>query len=130
MEKDFRALLTGSTAVTALVAKSAIAFGVVPQGTKLPAIALNVVSNRDGLTMQGPDGLWQGRVQVDCYGADYGAAVALAEAVTGVLHGHRAGAFRLILLDSRRDHNEPGAVDRPFRIGLDFITNWRAGYAG
>lgn len=130
MELAFRALLTGSTAVTALVPASRISWGIIAQGKGLPAIALNVISNRDGLTMQGPDGLWQGRVQVDCYGADYGAAVTLADTIIGLLHGHRAGAFRLIVLDSRRDHNEPGAVDRPFRIGLDFITNWRAGYAG
>lgn len=130
MEKDFRALLTGSTAVRTLVPASRISWGIIGQGKPLPAIALNVISNRDGLTMQGPDGLWRGRVQVDCYGATYGSAVALADTITGLLHGHRADAFRLILLDSRRDHHEPGAVDRPFRIGLDFITNWRAGYAG
>lgn len=130
MEKALRALLTGSAAVTSLVPASRISWGVVAQGKPLPAIVLNVISNRDGLTMQGPDGLWRGRVQVDCYAMDYGATVALAAAVTGVLHGHRAGAFRLIVLDNRRDDHEAGAVGRPFRIGLDFITNWRAGDAG
>lgn len=130
MEREFRALMTGSTAVTALAPAARIVWGVLGQGRALPALVLNLIYNRDGLTMQGPDGLWRALVQVDCYGASYRDALALAEAVTGLLHGYRAGGFRLIVLERRRDLNDPGAADRPHRIGLDFIINWRAGDAG
>ena len=125
MEKAFRALLTSSAAVTALVPASAIAFGVVPQGTKLPAVALHVISNRDGLTYKGPDGLWQGIVQVDCYGADYGATVTLADTITALLSGYRGGSFQGIFLNARRDTYDPAATPRAHRVSLDFATKWR-----
>lgn len=127
MEDDFRALLTGSTAVTALAPPARIVFGRLGQGLALPAAVLDVIDNADGLTQQGPDGLWQGRVQVDCYGGTYAAAKGLADAVAAALNGYRGGRFRGVFLDARRDHTESGAVDRPHRISLDFLTNWRAG---
>src|SRR6218665_2097348 len=104
MELALRALLTGSAAITAIAPSTRVSWGVLAQGSPLPALILNVISNTDGLTQQGPDGLWQGRVQVDCYGAKYAEALSLANAVIALLHGYRAGAFRGIFLDTRRDH--------------------------
>ena len=127
MEQEFRALLTSSAAVTALCPSSRIEWGILGQGKPLPAVRLNVISNSPGRTQQGPDGLWQGRVQVDVYGATYKAAKALADAISGLLDFHRSGGFRGIFLDARRDMTETAATDRPQRITLDFLTNWRAG---
>lgn len=126
METGFRALLTSSAEVSALAPADRIVWGMLGQGKALPAAVLNAVSNNQGMTQQGPDGLWQGRVQVDCYGLTYAAAKELADAVIKILNGYRDANFRLIVFDARRDHNETGATDRPHRISLDFLTNWRA----
>ncbi|NPD15746.1 DUF3168 domain-containing protein [Xinfangfangia sp. D13-10-4-6] len=128
METALRALLASSPAVSALISDTRlqINWGVHPQGVALPALVLNVISDRDNsLHMQGTGGLWQGRVQIDCYGAVYADALALADAAIALLHGHRAAPFALILMDARRDHHDTGAADRPYRIGLDFIINYR-----
>lgn len=123
METALRAMLVADPA---LPVKERINWGTHPQGAPLPALVLNVISDRDNsLHMQGTGGLWQGRVQIDCYGATYAPAVALSKAVIKLLHGHRSEEFRLIQLDTRRDHHETGAADRPYRIGLDFIINYR-----
>lgn len=126
MQQDFRALLTGSAEVAALAPAQAIAWGAPMQGTRPPAIALHLIDNADGMTMQGPNGLWQGRVQVDVYALSYGETRAVADAVIAALHGFRGGGFRGIFLAQQRDHHETGAVDRPFRISIDFMTHWRA----
>lgn len=125
MEKAFRSLLTGSAAVTALVPASRISWGVIAQGKPLPGVALNVISNRDGLTYKGPDDLWQGRVQVDIYDTDYGATLSLASEIIALLSGYRGGQFQGIFLDARRDHYDPAAINRPHRVSLDFATKWR-----
>ncbi|WP_170295002.1 DUF3168 domain-containing protein [Paracoccus aestuariivivens] len=125
MEEEFRALLTTSSAVMALVAPANINWGEVPQGARPPAIALHLIDNVDGLTQQGPDGLWQGRVQVDVYDLTFGGATIVARAVRDVLHGYRAGGFRLISLSQQRSNKNQQAVDRPYWISMDFITNWR-----
>ena len=130
MERALRALLNQSAAIIAICPDTRIVWGRLGQGKALPAAVMTVIDNVDGLTMQGSDGLWRGRVQIDCYGATYAAALDLAEAMIGVLHGHRAGSFRLIVLAGRRDYDESSAADRPSRVSLDFITNWRAGDAG
>lgn len=127
MELAMRALLTGSAAISALAPSDRIVWGTLGQGKPLPAAVLNAISNNQGMTQQGPDGLWQGRVQIDCYGKTYADALELSDAVIALLNGYRDQNFRLIALDARRDHNEPGATDRPHRISLDFLTNWRAG---
>lgn len=126
METALRALLASSPAISAHAPLARINWGIHPQGVALPALVLNVISDSDNsLHQQGSGGLWRGRVQVDCYGMVYADALALANAVIKLLHGHRSEDFRLILLDTRRDHHETGAADRPYRIGLDFIINYR-----
>lgn len=130
MEIALRALLASSPALSALISDTSlqINWGTHPQGVALPALVLNVISSRDdSIHQQGTGGLWRGRVQIDCYGSTYLPAVTLANAVVGLLHGYRAGDFRLIQLDNRRDHHETTAADRPYRIGVDFIINYRRG---
>ena len=127
MEEDFRALLLADSGVSAL-AGSRVNWGAHPQGQSLPAVVLNVVSDADGMTMQGPDGLWQGRVQADAYAETYGAAKGLAQAVIARLNGHRGGGFRLVEHVATRDSREGGSneAEHPFRVSLDFLTHWRA----
>lgn len=127
MEEDFRALLLADTAVAALVGDR-IDWGERPQGAGYPALVLNVITNIEGFHMNGRNRLFEGRVQVDCYGLTYGAAKALSRAVISLLHCHRAGRFRLVTHVAMRDSREGGSneAERPYRVGLDFSTAWKA----
>jgi hypothetical protein len=128
MEEAFRAVLTSASSVTALVPASRINWGSHPQGAGLPGVVLTVVSGAEGLHLTGRDGLSQGRVQVDCYGATYTSAKAVARAVTTRLHGYSASSLRLVQHVATRDGREGGSneAERPFRVSLDFETHWRA----
>ena len=128
MEEALRALLTSSAAVTAIAPAARINWGTHPQGAPLPALVLNVISDAEGLTMQGPDGLSEGRMQADAYAMTYGEAKQLSRAVRAVLHGHSGGGFDLVQHVATRDSREGGSneAERPFRVSLDFTTAWRA----
>ena len=127
MEEALRTLLTSSAAITAIAPASRINWVVHPQGAGLPALVLSVVSDAEGLTMQGPDGLSDGRVQIDAYAVTYGEAKTLSRAVRAVLHGYRGGGFRLVQHVATRDSREGGTneAERPFRVSMDFTTHWR-----
>lgn len=125
MEESLRQLLLDSSAVAALCGDR-IDWGSRPQGSSLPAIVLNVVAEAEDHDLEGPDGLSQGRVQVDCYGQTYDRTKRLARAVRGVLDGHRDEEFQGIFHQSSADGREGGAneVERPFRVRSDYLTNW------
>lgn len=125
MEEAFRAILLASAGVTAL-ASTRVNYGEHPQGMAGPYIVLTVVDDAEGHTMTGPDGMSQGRVQVDCYAATYGAAKGLARAARVALDGYSGGSFGGVFLAATRDGREGGTneADRPFRVSLDFLTHW------
>jgi hypothetical protein len=127
MEQAFRAILHNTSGVIALVPAARINWGEHPQGAANPYIVLTVISEIPGLTMQGPDGLVEFRVQVDVYAPSYGAAKGAARTVIALLHGYRGGQFRLIEHAGSRDSREGGTneADRLFRVGVDFIVKWR-----
>lgn len=129
MEEDFTALLRGASAVTDLVAAASINWGSHPQTRDWPGIVLNTIINAEGLTLEGGDGLFQGRVQVDCYAATMTQAKAMSRAIVARLHGHADSKFSLIQHVGTRDGREGGSqsnvADRPFRVSLDFLTFWR-----
>ena len=126
MEESFRAYLLATSAVTD-ICSTRINFGTHPQGQALPAIVLNTVDDADGHTLIGPDGLSQGRVQADCYATTYGGAKLLSRAVRAALDGYSGGDFSGVFLAGSRDGREGGTneAERPFRVSLDFLTNWR-----
>lgn len=130
MEEQFRALLTGHSSVTALVASTSINWGAHPQKRAWPGVVLNVISNASGLHLTGTTGFWQGRVQVDCYAETYTGAKTIARAIVARLHGYAGANFAPIEHVGTRDSREGGVAsnvaDRPYRCSLDFITNWRA----
>ena len=124
MEEHFRAILTGSASVTAITS-TRIDYGETGQGKPNPRIVLWTIGDNEGHTMRGPDGLSQGRVQVDCYGDTYAAAKLLSRAVRTSLDGYTDANFQGIFHAGTRDFREGGSneVTRPFRVSLDFITN-------
>lgn len=128
MEEELRALLRATTAITDLCGQR-VDWGARAQRDPLPAIVLNVISGAEGFHMNGRDGLFKGRVQVDCYGETYADAKALGRAVRDLLHTYRGGGFELITEISRRDHHEGGTNEatRAFRDGADFNVSWRTG---
>jgi len=127
LEEDFRAVLLAAGAVTALAPAARINWGAHPQGAAYPAIVLNTISGAEGYTYSGPDGLSQGRVQVDCYGHSYADAKGLSRAVIAAIGGYSGANFQGIFHASTRDSREGGSneADRPYRVSLDFMTHWR-----
>lgn len=128
-ESEFRALLTGSAAVTALVPSGRINWSENPQGAAAPYIVLHLIGNAEGLHLKGGTGLFEGRVQVDCYARTPSEAIAVGAAVGDLLQAYSAAGFRLIRLSSTRGPRRDGGAtdpDRTFCRSHDFITHWRA----
>lgn len=127
MEEALRTLLLSSTSVTDLVG-TRVNFGAHPQGAPLPGVVMYVIDDAEDHTLTGPDGLSVGRVQIDCWAETYGGAKTVSRAVRGVLDGHSGGDFDSVFLIASRDSRESGTNEatRPFRVSLDFTTNWRA----
>ena len=122
MEEEFRALLQADAAVAAIAQN--INFGAHPQGKPLPGLVLNTVSLQQGVTLDGPAGPTDSRVQVDCYANDYRTAKLLGRSVITCCHGHRGGGFQGIILidasDSRTQQSYDAAASQPFRVSIDF----------
>tara|TARA_Y100000310_G_scaffold325782_1_gene389815 strand:+ start:1087 stop:1467 length:381 start_codon:yes stop_codon:yes gene_type:complete len=125
MEEQFRALLLADASVMAL-SGGRISYGVANDSSG-PYVVLWTISDANDHTLDGPDGLWVGRIQADCYATHYGDAKRLSRAVRAALDGKREGNFRAIFHDATRDGREGGTndADRPFRVSLDFLTHWR-----
>ena len=128
MKAPFRALLTGAAPIVALVPVARINWGEQPQGAGAPYVTLHRIGGAEGLTMQGPDGLEQSRVQVDCYGNTQAQVEAVARAIVARLNGYRDQAFRLVTHVATRDSREGGTneAERLHRVSLDFTISWRA----
>ncbi len=126
MQVALRSMLRAVPAVAALC-RVRVDWGKRPQGDPYPAICLHLIGDREGHTLQGPDGLSQGRVQVDCFAETYGEAAAVARAVRDALNGYRGGGFRGVFLEGQRDNTERGSnePDRAARVSMDFLVNWR-----
>lgn len=96
-----------------------------PQATEGSFVVLQTISGSDGHTHDGPDGLFQGRVQADCYADRYADAVALADALTRRLDGHSGAGFAGIFHLGTRDGLADADPDLLPRVSLDFMINWR-----
>lgn len=127
MEEELRALLLADATLSAIVG-SRIDWGARPQGRDLPAIALHKISGSEWIHMNGPNGVFQARVQVDAYAKTDRAATEIARALNAALNCYRGGGFRFIeqLNDSARMEGGGNGAGRPFRASIDFQTTWRA----
>jgi predicted Zn-dependent protease len=88
----FYALLTGVAGVTAIVGtgdSTRIHYGQRPQQEREPGIVLQlVVENYPGHHMEGPSGVVQGIVRLNCFGREYTEAADLADTVRAAIDGH------------------------------------------
>lgn len=123
MEIDLRGLLLADTALMALIPNSGnVRINMVAQGVTGPAVSIWRISGSDDMTMQGPDGLYQSRVQIDvrCRDADgyegsgWSAGQPIAARIKHLLSGYRGSAgntnFRLIsILSERQTSEKPGS---------------------
>jgi len=127
MQADFRALLTNDPALVALVPVPAIVFGDFVQGRPYPCVTCDMASGATDVAHEGPTGLFQGRVQVDCYANDYSQVRAIADRVVTVLNGYRGGSFGGIFHRNEYGRREGATndADRPYRVILDFEISWR-----
>lgn len=126
MEASLIAKLLATAGVTALVGQR-INWSRRPQGQALPAIVLTRVSGLPDVHHAGASGLVESRVQVDCWGASYGSAKAVARAVEAAVTAQTftQGAIRfdVILVDSERDSTFEVTPDTLYRTSLDLMVH-------
>lgn len=120
VDQDFVDLLEASTGVTALVGSGAAARiypMLVPQGSdNYPAITYQVVSeNRDPeLTQQ--NGLYQARLQINCWATTYAGARTLKEAVRNAIDGSSSTFPNGVFIENSIDTVEESEGSRPGRL--------------
>jgi hypothetical protein len=125
MEAALIAKLLATAGITALVS-TRINWSRRPQGAALPAIVLHRIDGTPDVHHAGASGLVVSRVQVDCWGASYGSAKAVARAVetaiTAQTFTQGATRFDVILIDSERDDSTDETTPL-FRTSLDLIVH-------
>lgn len=125
MEEALIAKLLADGGVAALVGNRVFPVSR-PQASALPALTLATMSNVPVYTDQGEAGIAEARVQIDCWGADYGSVKLTARAVKAALSAFfgtvEGVVFQYVLLDGERDGRETGsnAPEYQFRTQLDF----------
>lgn len=124
MEEELFTLIDGALAIPS----QAIGWLTAPQGIARPHVVLNVITDAEGLHMNGPNGLFEGIVQIDVYSDARAEVKTTARAIRDLLHGYRGGGFCLIRHDRTRDTREGGSneAERPYRVSMDFTTGWSA----
>lgn len=124
MEAALMAKLLASASITALVS-TRINWSRRPQGSALPCIVLHRIDGTPDVHHGGASGLVQSRVQIDCWGASYGAAKAIARAVetavTAQTFTQGAIRFDVILVADERDSTFDETTPI-FRTSLDLLV--------
>lgn len=123
MEEALRALLQADAGLSATGAT--VDWGRSSQTGSYPAVVLTLTSGAEGHDLKGPDGIWRGGVQADCYATSYSGAETVSRAVEAALDGHRGGAFLGVFLETTRGALESG-VDDVFRMSMDFTVIYRS----
>ena len=125
METALLAKLLATAGVTALVS-TRINWARRPQGEPLPCIVLHRIDGSPDVHHGGASGLLDSRVQVDCWGASYKTAKAIARAVEAAVTAQTftqgAVRFDVILLVDERDSTFDEKPDTLFRTSLDLTV--------
>jgi len=86
-----RSLLTGDPAIAAIITVGGISRvypGTLPQGTTLPSVVQNLITESSDYHLIGPSYLGQSRMQIDCWAQLPDDAVLLADLVLDKLSGY------------------------------------------
>jgi hypothetical protein len=94
-----------------------------PQGATLPALTYQRVSGVQSYSHQGDSGLATVRMQVDCWGATYASAKAVAAQVKAALSGYTSSAIGRCHLGAERDLYDPETGR--YRVIIDFMVGYR-----
>lgn len=127
MEEQIISRLLNDVSVSGLVSNRVFP-GIRPQGSKLPAVVLNVIDGAPLYVYEGEVGLSEARLQVDCWGKTYTSAKNTARAVKDSLSAFvgtvGSQTFHFIYIDDERDLTESGSgqEEYPFRVSLDVIV--------
>ena len=125
MQSDFRTILTGDAAVTALVS-TRIYWGELPQGKAKPAIRLQLVSEVNEHTVAGTVDMETSIVQVDVVAKTLADAIAASDAAKAALDGYSGttgstdfkGVFKL---SERQDFSKPSnGKGKLHRVSSDY----------
>ena len=130
MEEALRAKLLETVALKALV-DTRVDWGLRPQGSPLPGVAMFGVTKIPGMTMTGASGWTRSRVQIDTWGRTYKAARDVADTIAGeggALVGFR-GKVRDVRLRTfilgRRTGDDTDAQGPLYRHSIDVLV-WHA----
>ena len=104
---------------------------IAPQGTKPPYAVMQRITGFRDRHFQGPSGLVESRVQIDCYDKTYAGAASMARSVNALLSGRRVGIIQAIFIDSERDlpaadagdSKQGSSVTYLFRKSVDIIIH-------
>lgn len=124
MQVALRSRLKGDAGVSALVGPR-VYWGDRPQGSALPAIVLNLISDGRGYLMQGADATQQYRVQIDIYGSTYAAMDAVRGAVVTCLE-LTSGSFQPSFVMRNSDLEESTDTALLYRASMDFKITYSA----
>jgi len=125
MQDEFTSLLTGNAEVAALTGGGKrIWWGVAGQGYDGALVVLNLISGVPDYHTEGPSGMEESRVQVDCRASTLAAAKALADAIDALLSGYSGtvGAIRFspILRIARRSGFEKTEAEKFHFVSDDY----------
>ena len=125
MEQALITLLSGHTALTALVGNR-ISWVLRPQGDDLPAIVLHQISGQPDRTFSGQSGLYQSRIQLDCYALSYATSLQVSRAVEAAIAVRRGFIgnvnFQGLFIDAVRSGVEDLGTDNIFSTSLDLLV--------
>lgn len=83
------ALVSGDAEIAALVEKRIYPGNELPQGDKYPAVSFFLIDATEDEALDGPDGLFDARVQFTVLASDQDAAIAVRRALMDLLDGYQ-----------------------------------------
>ena len=124
MEEALRTFLLGASGLSALVGNR-VHWVRSPQAAASPRVVLYRIGGLRHMSLAGPSGIVESRVQVDCIGASYSSAKTVARAVEDRLSGYSGIALNtqfegVFLIGERDDFEDTDTPDKLFRTSLDF----------
>jgi hypothetical protein len=130
MENDFRAILAGSTTLTALVS-TRIYPSTYVQNSGNPAIRYAKITGADALHMQGTDGLDVSTMQIDIRAKTAAEVLSIRDALRTLLNPYSGtqGSTQFSLISLRDDRGvkfETTGAESFYTASLDFDVTSRA----